>query len=106
MFKPLIVSNILDSIYLLSSGVHSFNEKIIKTVKADCEKIKTLLDNSLMLVTALNPFIGYEKSAQIAKYGHKKGLTLKEAALELKLLTSEQFDQYVQPEKMISPDEK
>ena len=101
----MIVSNILDSIYLLSSGINNFNQFIVKNVEADKLRIKTLLDNSLMLVTALNPYIGYEKAAQIAKYGHKKGITLKEAALELNLLTEEQFDKYIKPEKMISPEE-
>ena len=105
VFKPLIVSNVLNSIYLLSNGVKNFNEQIVKTLQPDYKRISDLMNKSLMLVTALNPYIGYEKAAEIAKYAHKNGLTLKEAAIQKKILTEEQFDQYIKPEKMISPDD-
>ncbi len=72
-------------------------------IKANESKIKELLDRSLMLVTALNPYIGYDNAAKIAKYAHKEGLTLKQAALKLNLLTEEQFNQWVKPETMIGP---
>ncbi|HXN40692.1 MAG TPA: class II fumarate hydratase, partial [Myxococcaceae bacterium] len=72
-------------------------------IEPNRERIDELLQNSLMLVTALNPHIGYDNAAKIAKYAHKTGKTLKEAALELKLVTAEQFDQWVRPEKMIGP---
>ena len=72
-------------------------------IKANENKIKELLDRSLMLVTALNPYIGYDNAAKIAKYAHKEGLTLKQAALKLNLLTEEQFNLWVKPETMIGP---
>ena len=106
VFNPLIVANVLNSIYLLSNGISDFNINLLKDLKPNNEKISELMKKSLMLVTALNPYIGYDNAAKIAKYAHKKNLTLLEAALELKLLTKEQFDQWVKPENMISPDEK
>ena len=105
VFKPLIVSNVLNSIYLLSNGVRNFNERIVKTLQPDYKRIGDLMGRSLMLVTALNPYIGYEKAAEIAKFAHKNGLTLKQAAIQKGYLTEEQFDQYIKPEKMISPDD-
>ncbi len=95
----------MNSIHLLAHGIKRFNEEVLEKVNADEKRIKILLDNSLMLVTALNPYIGYDKAAKIAKNGHKKGITLRESALELGFLTAEQFDEYLKPEKMISPDE-
>lgn len=87
VFKPLIVSNVLRSIRLLGDGCTSFVNNCLKGLKPNEPRIKELLDNSLMLVTALNPHIGYDKSAAIAKNAHKKGLTLKQSALELGHLT-------------------
>lgn len=104
VYKPLIVSNILNSIYLLSSSAVHLNDAI-KEIEANTEEITKLMNNSLMLVTALNPYIGYDKAATLAKHAHKKGTTLKEAALELGYLTEKQFNEYVRPELMISPSE-
>jgi fumarate hydratase class II len=103
VYKPLIVSNVLNSIYFLSHSIYNFNENLLKTLEPNIEQIAELMSKSLMLVTALNPYIGYDNAAKIAKHAHKKGLTLKESAIELKLLTAEEFDKYVIPENMISP---
>ena len=99
-FKPLIIFNLLKSISLLSDGLNSFQEKCLKGIQANKKRIQQHLESSLMLVTALNPHIGYEKSAQIAKRAHEKNLSLKEAALQLNLLTEEEFNKWVQPKKM------
>jgi fumarate hydratase class II len=105
VFNPLIVANALNSIYVLSNGISNFNA-LLKTLKPNIEKINELMQKSLMLVTALNPYIGYDNAAKIAKYAHKNHLTLLEAALKLELLTKENFDKWVKPENMIAPDEK
>jgi len=105
VFKPVIIYNILQSISLLSDACRSFTDHCVTGITANKNKIKELLNNSLMLVTALNPHIGYDNSAKIAKTAHKKGISLKEAAISLKLVTSEQFDQWVRPENMIKPKE-
>jgi fumarate hydratase class II len=102
VFKPVIIYNLLQSVMLLTDGVHSFVDHCLDGLEANTERIYELRDRSLMLVTALNPYIGYDNAAKIAKKAHKEGLSLKEAALALKLLTSEEFDQYVKPETMIS----
>jgi fumarate hydratase, class II len=104
VFKPLVVSNVLNSIYALSNGINNFNQ-IIRNLKPDLERINELMSKSLMLVTALNPYIGYEKAAELAKYAHKKGLTLKEAAIQTKILKEEDFNKYIKPEKMVTPDD-
>jgi fumarate hydratase class II len=101
VFKPVIIYNLLQSISILSSSVECFSEKCLKGIKADRKKIKEYLERNLMTVTALNPFIGYEKSAKIAKLAHEKDITLKEAAIELSFLTEEEFDKYISPEKMV-----
>jgi fumarate hydratase class II len=101
VFKPLIASNVLQSARLLGDACVSFTEKCATGIIANDEVIKQHLDNSLMLVTALNPHIGYENAAKIAKKAHKEKKTLKQAAIELGLLTAEQFDQWVDPAKMI-----
>ncbi|PJZ62853.1 class II fumarate hydratase [Leptospira adleri] len=103
VFKPLIIHNVLNSIRLLSDSCLSFEEHCARGIEPNKEKLNEHLNNSLMLVTALNPHIGYDNAAKIAKNAHKKGSTLKESGIELGLLTSEQFDQWVLPEKMISP---
>jgi len=101
VFRPMIIYNIINSINLLSDGVNSFIDNCLVGIKPNNERIKQLLEQSLMLVTALNPYIGYDNAAKIAKKAHKDGTTLKEAALELKLLTSEDFDKWVIPENMV-----
>jgi fumarate hydratase class II len=106
VFKPLIISNVLNSIYVISNAVDNFNKNILQNLKADSDRINELMQRSLMLVTALNPYIGYDNAAKIAKYAHKNHLTLKEAAIKLELLNEEQFIKYVKPENMLAPDEK
>jgi fumarate hydratase class II len=101
VFKPLIASNVLNSARLLGDACVSFSEKCAVGITANHEVINTHLRNSLMLVTALNPHIGYENSAKIAKKAHKENKTLKEAAAELGLVTPQQFDEWVDPAKMI-----
>lgn len=101
VYKPLIITNLLHSARLLGDACVSFNDNCAVGIEPNIPFIKKHLDNSLMLVTALNTHIGYENAAKIAKKAHKEGKTLKEAALELGLLTSEQFDQWVDPSKMI-----
>ncbi|XDD50386.1 class II fumarate hydratase [Leptospira sp. WS92.C1] len=103
VFKPLIIHNVLNSIRLLADSCVSFEEHCARGIEPNQEKLNEHLNNSLMLVTALNPHIGYDNAAKIAKNAHKKGSTLKESGIELGFLTSEQFDQWVLPEKMISP---
>ncbi|AXR59863.1 class II fumarate hydratase [Leptospira mayottensis] len=103
VFKPLIIHNVLNSIRLLSDSCVSFEEHCARGITPNKEKLDEHLNNSLMLVTALNPHIGYDNAAKIAKNAHKKGSTLKESGIELGLLTNEQFDQWVLPEKMIHP---
>lgn len=103
VFKPLIIHNVLNSIRLLADSAVSFEEHCARGIVPNQDKINEHLKNSLMLVTALNPHIGYDNAAKIAKNAHKKGTSLKESGIELGLLTSEQFDQWVLPEKMISP---
>ena len=108
VFKPVILHNVLDSAQLLADGCCSFDEHCARGIEPDEKRIKEHLDNSLMLVTALNPHIGYEKSAQIAIKAHREDTSLREAALELGFVTGEQFDAWVRPEDMIHPlaDEK
>jgi fumarate hydratase class II len=103
VFKPLIVSNVLRSIRLLSDACESFTRNCVHGITANVGRINQLRNESLMLVTALNPHIGYDNAAKIAKLAHKDGLSLKEAALKLGLLTSEQFDLWVRPEDMLGP---
>ncbi len=105
VFKPVIAYNFLQSSRLLADSIVSFNDNAAIGIEANVEKIDHYLHDSLMLVTALNPYIGYENAAKIAKTAHKNGTTLKEEAIALGLLTSEEFDKYVVPEDMISPKE-
>lgn len=102
-FKPLIIRNVLHSATLLADACESFNENCVSGIVANRGNIKKLLFESLMLVTALNPHIGYDKAAKIAKTAHKEGTTLKEAALKLEYLSEEQYNAWVRPEKMIDP---
>ncbi|MCX7636450.1 MAG: class II fumarate hydratase [Cyclobacteriaceae bacterium] len=101
VFKPLIAANVLQSARLLGDACVSFNDKCAEGIEPNLPVIKRHLENSLMLVTALNPYIGYENAARIAKKAHKENKTLREAAIELGLLTTEQFDEWVRPEKMV-----
>lgn len=103
VFKPVMIYNVLQSIRLLSDGMRSFTDRCVCGIEANTARIDQLLNESLMLVTALNPHIGYDNAAKIAKKAHAENTTLKEAALELNLLTSEQFDEWVRPIDMIKP---
>ncbi|AEP89593.1 fumarate hydratase, class II [Bacillus subtilis subsp. subtilis str. RO-NN-1] len=103
VFKPVIIYNFLQSVQLLSDGIKSFHDHCAVGIEPNDKTIKENLSGSLMLVTALNPYIGYENAAKIAKFAHKEGLTLKEAAVQLELLTEEQFDEMVKPENMVKP---
>jgi fumarate hydratase class II len=95
-----MIANFLQSATLLADACKSFNDRCAVGIEPNYPRIKSHLDNSLMLVTALNTHIGYENAALIAKKAHKEGKTLKEAAVELKLLTAEEFDEWVVPSKM------
>ena len=105
VFKPMMIHNLLHSIHLLSDSCRSFADRCVAGLEANEEAISNHLENSLMLVTALNRHIGYDAAAKIAKNAHKKGITLRESALELEYLTNEQFDEWVRPEDMVGPKE-
>lgn len=101
VFKPVIAANVLQSARLIGDACVSFNDKCAEGIEPNLAIIKRHMENSLMLVTSLNTHIGYENAAKIAKKAHKENKTLREAAIELGLVTSEQFDQWVRPEKMV-----
>ena len=103
VFKPVIAYNFLQSVRLLADAAKSFNDHCAVGIEPDEARIKQLVDQSLMLVTALNRKIGYDNAAKIAKNAHKKGTTLRESAIELGLLTGEEFDAEVKPEQMVGP---
>ncbi|PIA61249.1 hypothetical protein AQUCO_00300645v1 [Aquilegia coerulea] len=103
VYKPMIASGLLRSLRLLGDASASFEKNCVRGIQANRERISKLLHESLMLVTSLNPKIGYDNAAAVAKKAHKEGSTLKDAALMLGVLTSEEFDQLVVPEKMIGP---
>jgi len=103
VFKPVMIYNLLQSIRLLGDSCRSFNKHCIVGIQANKSKIDEHLNNSLMLVTALNPFIGYDNAAKVAKKAFEENTTLKEAAVSLKFLTSEEFDEKVRPEDMTGP---
>ena len=103
VYKPVIIYNLLQSIQLLSDGCRCFGTNCLKGITANEEVIAGYVQNSLMLVTALNKHIGYDKAAQIAKEAHAKNISLKEAAISLKILTAEEYDRLVVPEKMTKP---
>jgi fumarate hydratase, class II len=103
VYRPLIIHNVLQSIRLLADGMRSFEEHCARGIEPNRERIGELLDRSLMLVTALNPHIGYDKSAAIAKKAHREGTTLKAAALALGHVTEQQFDEWVRPADMTGP---
>lgn len=106
VFKPVIVFNVLNSIRLLSDSCESFQDHCVSGIQVNKARVKQHLDNSLMLVTALNPHIGYDNAAKVAKYAHENETTLKEAAQKLGLLDPEKFDQLVRPDEMIGPMKK
>ncbi|MCS3429666.1 class II fumarate hydratase [Klebsiella sp. BIGb0407] len=101
VFRPMVIHNVLQSVRLLADGMDSFNHHCAIGIEPNRERISQLLNESLMLVTALNTHIGYDKAAEIAKKAHKEGLTLKEAALKLGYLTDREFDAWVRPEQMV-----
>lgn len=101
VFMPVTIDNFLKSVRLLSDAIISFTKNCLDGITPNKEKIRYYLENSLMLVTALNPIIGYDNAAKIAAKAHKDGVTLKEAALKLKLLTEKEFDEAVDPTKMV-----
>jgi len=103
VYKPVIIFNVLNSIRLLSDACESFTDHCVAGIEADRANIKKHLDNSLMLATALNPHIGYDNAAKVAKKAFSDNITLKEAAVALKLLTPEKFDQIVRPQDMLGP---
>jgi len=105
VFKPVIIHNLLHSITLLSDACVLFAKYCVDGIVPNREKIKQYLESSLMLVTALSPHIGYDKAAKVAKYAHEKGITLRQACEQLGFLKAEDFDRFVQPEKMIQPGE-
>ncbi|OQY37424.1 MAG: fumarate hydratase, class II [Anaerolineaceae bacterium 4572_5.2] len=103
VFKPVMIYNLLQSIRLLADSCVSFNDKAVVGIEANLDKINHFLNDSLMLVTALNPYIGYDNAAKAAKKAHVEGSTLKAAVVALGMLTEEEFDKYVRPEKMTGP---
>jgi fumarate hydratase class II len=103
VFKPVIIFNLLQSIRLLGDACRSFTDNCVLGIEPNRERIAELVNRSLMLVTALNPKIGYDNAAKVAKKAHNEGITLKEAAVALGLLTAEEFDEFVKPEKMARP---
>jgi fumarate hydratase class II len=103
VFKPVLLHNLLESIHLLADGLNSFRENCLEGIEANRERIQQHLSQSLMLVTALTPKIGYDQAAKIAKYAHTQQITLKEAAQQLGILEPEEFEQLVRPEDMIHP---
>ena len=101
VFKPVMIYNFLQSIRLLSDGMQSFTDKCVAGIEVNEKRISDLMKQSLMLVTALNPHIGYDNAAKIAKYAHKNNITLKEAAVKLEMLSEEEFDKFIKPENMV-----
>ncbi|KAI6956779.1 Fumarate hydratase, partial [Hortaea werneckii] len=106
VFKPVMIRNLLHSSRLLTDGMNSFRSHLVEGLEADETRIASLLKESLMLVTCLNPVIGYDMASKVAKNAHKKGTTLKESAMELKALSEEDFDKTVRPELMVAPKDR
>ena len=106
VFKPVMIYNLLQSAKLIGDACDSFNDNCVAGIEANEARISELMYQSLMLVTALNPHIGYDNAAKVAKKAYQENSTLKDAAIELSLLTAEQFDQWVRPENMLGPKAK
>jgi len=104
VYKPLVIHNLLQSVRLLADGMASFDVNCARGIEPDRERIAELVARSLMLVTALNPHIGYDKSAAIAKKAHREGTTLRAAALALGYVSADEFDAWVRPERMVGPE--
>ncbi|MFA7249025.1 MAG: class II fumarate hydratase [Dehalococcoidia bacterium] len=105
VFKPVIAYNNLQSLRLLGDAARSFTDNMVVGIEANERRINELMNSSLMLVTALNPHIGYDNAAKIAKYAHHEGITLRESAIHSGLLTNEQYDEWIKPEEMTKPGE-
>ena len=103
VFKPVIIYNILQSIRLLGDGMRSFNEHCVVGIEVNKAQVEQYLEQSLMLITALSPVIGYDKCAEVAHLAHHDNKTLKQVVLELGYLTEQEFDQYMRPELMANP---
>jgi fumarate hydratase class II len=103
VYKPLIIYNITHSIRILTDGCHNFCLFLVNGMKPNMKQINNFLEQSLMLVTALSPIIGYDKSSKVAHYALDNDLTLKEAALKLKYISEKEFNQVVDPKKMVHP---
>lgn len=103
VYKPMMIHNLLHSVQLLTDSCRTFRTKCVEGLQANEDTISTHLENSLMLVTALNPHIGYDNAAKIAKNAHENNLTLRQSALQLEMLTNEQFDEWIKPEEMCGP---
>jgi fumarate hydratase class II len=103
VYKPLIAGNVLDSMQLLSDAVHSFTVHCVTGIMVNAQRMRELLESSLMLVTALTPHIGYDRAAMIAKHAHKNGLSLREAAIQVGGLRAEDFDRWADPVQMLGP---
>ena len=101
VFMPVIIYNFLQSVRLLGESIASFDERCVSGIKADREKMNSNLHNSLMLVTALNPYIGYENAARAAKLAYKENISLREACLKLGYLSADEFDRVFRPEDMV-----
>ncbi|MBT6973131.1 MAG: class II fumarate hydratase [Euryarchaeota archaeon] len=105
VYKPMMIHNLLHSVQLLTDSCRTFRTKCVEGLQANEDTISSHLENSLMLVTALNPHIGYDNAAKIAKNAHENNLTLRQSALQLEMLTNEQFDEWIKPEEMCGPKE-
>ena len=103
VYKPMMIHNLLHSVQLLTDSCRTFRTKCVEGLRANEDTISSHLENSLMLVTALNPHIGYDNAAKIAKNAHENNLTLRQSALQLEMLTNEQFDEWIKPEEMCGP---
>ncbi|MEB3227118.1 MAG: lyase family protein, partial [Synechocystis sp.] len=103
VFKPVIIHNLMHSLQILSDACNTFRQHLVEGLVVNETQVKAFLENSLMLVTALNPHIGYDNAAKVAKTAFQQNITLKQAAVELGFLSPQQFDQWVIPEQMVKP---
>jgi fumarate hydratase class II len=106
VFKPLIIYTLMQSIELLADSCNSFDAHCARGIEPNRPEIQRKMQNSLMLVTALAPHIGYDKAAKVAKHAHQNGTTLRDAALALGVVTGEDYDRWVRPDEMIGPDHR